>query len=338
MVHSSQALVIPAVDGARPDPFIIDGPCLWSFSGGRTSAYMLWRALQAYGGKLPDDHVVAFANTGKEREETLRFVYECASRWGVDVRWVEWRPTPGQAARIAALAGSGRATQEIADWAQENAQRIGFEVVGLSTASRNGEPFEALIALKQALPNWQARWCTSILKIAPMHAYMMATWAMLPGAFVEPVGLRADEPKRITNMMDGDARTGRRRRAPLSRAGIAKADVLAFWREQGFGLDLPLWDGNCTLCMATGKGVRLQRLKHDPACGTWWQRLEVQHGQVFDRRDSVTSLIAQAPSFTPRKRDKIDTENECGDGGCDVITAVIPPDFEPDAFVRGEAA
>jgi predicted phosphoadenosine phosphosulfate sulfurtransferase len=47
------------------NPFkIIDQTCI-SFSGGRTSAYMLWRVLDAHNGKLPDDAVVCFANTGK---------------------------------------------------------------------------------------------------------------------------------------------------------------------------------------------------------------------------------------------------------------------------------
>ncbi len=72
------------------DPFFMTGPALVSFSFGRTSAYMLWRMLQAHGGTLPDNVHVCFANTGKEREETLRFGHECATRWGVRVRWLEF--------------------------------------------------------------------------------------------------------------------------------------------------------------------------------------------------------------------------------------------------------
>lgn len=72
------------------DPFLIDGPTCISFSGGRTSAYMLWRALQSNGG-LPDEAVVTFANTGKEDVHTLEFVQACADEWDVPIAWIENR-------------------------------------------------------------------------------------------------------------------------------------------------------------------------------------------------------------------------------------------------------
>ena len=54
------------------DPFLIEGSAVISFSGGRTSGYMLRRILDV--GLQPDVHVL-FTNTGKERPETL----ECGS-------------------------------------------------------------------------------------------------------------------------------------------------------------------------------------------------------------------------------------------------------------------
>lgn len=82
------------------NPYFITGPALISFSGGRTSAYMLKQILDAHGGTLPDDVHACFANTGKEREETLRFVHECATRWEVRVRWIEFRSDRNLLARL----------------------------------------------------------------------------------------------------------------------------------------------------------------------------------------------------------------------------------------------
>ena len=146
------------------DPYLIEGPALISFSGGRTSAFMLYQILQAHGGALPDNVVVAFANTGKEREETLRFVHECGSRWGVKVHWLEWR------------------------------RGDKFEEVGFNSASRNGEPFAALIDAKHAVPNSFMRFCTEDLKVTTMRGFVRSLgWTHC----LNPVGLRADEGKRV---------------------------------------------------------------------------------------------------------------------------------------------
>ena len=72
--------------------FKITEPTCISFSGGRTSAYMLWRILQAHQMSLPSDAVVCFANTGKEEEATLEFVRDCEKFWNVPIIWIEYDP------------------------------------------------------------------------------------------------------------------------------------------------------------------------------------------------------------------------------------------------------
>ena len=47
------------------NPYDILEPTVISFSGGRTSAYMLHKVLQNGGGQLPSNAIVCFANTGK---------------------------------------------------------------------------------------------------------------------------------------------------------------------------------------------------------------------------------------------------------------------------------
>ena len=145
------------------DPFRIEGPACISFSGGRTSGYMLWRILQAHGGKLPDDVVVLFANTGKEMPETLDFVQECSERWGVPIVWLEY----------------------------------GRSIVDYKTASRNGEPFDLLTTKRSYLPNPVTRFCTQELKIKLIEAHCKSLgW----DEWTTAVGLRADEQYRVAKM------------------------------------------------------------------------------------------------------------------------------------------
>lgn len=52
---------------------------LIAFSGGRSSAYMLYKMIEANGG-IPDSCVVSFQNTGRENIETLDFIAEIETR------------------------------------------------------------------------------------------------------------------------------------------------------------------------------------------------------------------------------------------------------------------
>ena len=56
------------------NPFQITEPTVISFSGGRTSAFMLYKVLEAHHMSLPPEAKVIFCNTGKEHEATLDFV------------------------------------------------------------------------------------------------------------------------------------------------------------------------------------------------------------------------------------------------------------------------
>lgn len=223
--------------------FQLTPPALVSFSGGRTSGLMLRLTLDAHGGKLPDGVHVAFANTGKERPETLDFVDECSRRWGVPIVWIEYRP---EAPRYA--------------------------VVDYATASRKGEPFEMLIDHKQYLPNVVTRFCTTEMKIRPMKRWMIANGYK---AWVNVVGLRADEPRRVAKVT-----ANRRERwtnvTPLAPAGITVADVMKFWSEQPFDLRLEQHEGNCDLCFLKGMG-RIEEIMHRrPDLAAWWIEQETR--------------------------------------------------------------
>lgn len=256
------------------DPFFIQGPALISFSGGRTSAYMLHRIIEAHGGELPADLHCVFANTGKEREETLRFVHECGSRWGVRIRWIEWISRKGP-------------------WEDR------FQEVGFNSAARNGEPFAGLIEAKKYLPNSQMRFCTDELKVKTLKAFMISLgykkWTNI-------VGLRADEPGRAERSM---ARSDQKKerwenRLPLFDAGISKADIWKFWLGENAnpkepehplpqGFDLGLWpfEGNCDGCFLKGRAKLREVERYAPGSLHWWSKLEQRASEISSKKSGA---------------------------------------------------
>jgi 3'-phosphoadenosine 5'-phosphosulfate sulfotransferase (PAPS reductase)/FAD synthetase len=242
------------------NPFAIDGPALVSFSGGRTSAYMLRRILDA--GLRPDVHVV-FANTGKEREETLTFIEQVTAHWNVEVHWLE--------------RGRGEITA--------------------ATASRLGEPFDVLIRERNFLPNPVMRFCTQELKIRVMRDWMLARgyehWDSI-------IGIRHDEPRRVAKMREQNEQRSERWEnvMPLNDAGVTVDDITAFWRQQPFDLALKSHEGNCDLCFMKGPRKRQQIMRDRPDLSIWWMQHEDERRATFrDDCQSYRYLAAQGDLF-----------------------------------------
>jgi 3'-phosphoadenosine 5'-phosphosulfate sulfotransferase (PAPS reductase)/FAD synthetase len=294
MTKSAQPYSFPTVEEVisllglkiTPDQFIsafrVEGPALISFSGGRTSALMLWCILVAHGGKLPVDVVVAFANTGKEREETLRFVHECGNRWGVPIRWVEWRPIPDR-----------------------------FADVGLNSAARDGGPFEGLIALRGRLPNPIQRFCSRELKVEPIKALCRSLgWER----WTNVIGIRYDEGHRVLRKLAENEKGGHRWTSvmPLADAKVTKRDVLSFWEAQPFDLGLRIHEGNCDLCFLKSRGALSAIIRENPSAADWWISQE-SGKRRFERDRSYAEMAREVadqpalPGFEPDEHDA-----ECG--------------------------
>lgn len=271
------------------NPYLIQGPALISFSGGRTSAYMLYQILQSHGGTLPDDVHVTFANTGKEREETLRFVHDCATHWGVNVRWLEWR------GRRKSIPLTER-----------------FEEVGYNSASRAGEPFKAMVADRQYTPNALARFCTEELKVNVLSCFMQSlgytNWTNV-------IGLRADEMLRVFKQCEKNAegKSPWQTKMPMVEAKARRPDVLAFWKEQPF--DLMTEDGNCDMCMLKGKKRLMHNIRKEPERARDWIEMEHLGKGNFNKGFSYTDLVLavqSSPLLPLEEGDDDEFDAECG--------------------------
>ena len=276
------------------DPYLLpDGNVSISFSGGRTSAYMLHEILRANGG-LPDRVVVSFQNTGREMPETLDFVHECGQRWGVRIVWLEYRPEDPR-----------------------------FEIVSHNSASRDGEPFEALIQKRKFLPNRVARFCTAELKVHCLTRYLRSIgWEQWTNA----VGIRADEPGRLGGGVPKERYTVWH---PLAEAGISRKDVSAFWSKQAFNLRLLNVDGrtqlgNCDGCFLKSEAARAALVRDYPDRAAWWQRMETLAQSISSRpkdaRFREDGSWSQHIDFVNRQSDWLfDTEGalcQSNEGDC----------------------
>lgn len=231
-----------------------------NFSGGRTSGLLLYGMLQD---GLPEDTRIVFCNTGKEHEGTLEFVERCSKEWGVEIIWLEW-----------------------------TLERPKFKRVTFDTAARNGEPFEALISQKKFLPNVAMRFCTQEMKLKTEYRYARSLgWA----EWDSYVGIRADEPKRISKIRGRNGGDERAEKCmPLADSGVTKEDVLAFWGKQPFDLQVPEGLGNCDMCFLKGRDILIKNAAASPERVEWWAGQEdkrkatfVKHGVKY--RDLLTA-------------------------------------------------
>lgn len=250
------------------NPYKILEPTCISFSGGRTSAYMLYKVLEAHDMSLPNEAVVCFANTGKEDEATLKFVHDCEKHWNVPIVWLEYRDAEDTKDR----------------WTQ----------VTYETASRNGEPFEAMIKRKKFLPNSVMRFCTTELKIVPIEKYMNSIGY---DEFETFAGIRADEPKRV-------AKLRKSLHAPLALSGITQIDVQTFWNSNSFNLGLQYKDkvttlGNCDLCFMKGSNQVMSIIRQQPERAIWWAKQEETiNGRFCKDRASYAEMMKFAETQT----------------------------------------
>lgn len=276
------------------DSFLLpDANVLISFSGGRTSAYMLYKILEAQQFILPDSCKVVFANTGREMPETLDFVQRCGEEWGVPITWLEYTKI---------------------------GKRSTFKIVNHNSASRNGEPFELLLKGKGILPNVHRRFCTQDLKVLTFKRYLKSLgWKK----WINCIGIRGDEQRRIKPSKDNRWDNW----YPLYHAGATKAIIMDFWKQQSF--DLALWGkngvtpkGNCDGCFLKSEATLAMMFREHPERMQWWIDIENKHSKAVGREAHfhATRRFADIENFVSRQGDWIfDTEGvlcQADDGEC----------------------
>lgn len=192
--------------------------------------------------------VVVFANTGDEKEPTLKFVKQCDDYFNFNLVWVEGVTNP------------------------EHNKGISARVVTFETASRHGEPFEAAIA-KHGIPNMTNPHCSRDLKGATIKSYLRSI-GWIGSDYVTAIGIRADEPERI----DFESAKKNRLIYPLvTNIRTTGFNINSFWSKMPFDLELKSYEGNCGDCWKKSLRKLMTIAVESPDTFCFSRRMEVKY-------------------------------------------------------------
>lgn len=228
---------------------------LISFSGGRTSAYMTWWLLNEWPDRQNWEMKIVFANTGKEHEGTLWFTKQVAEKFDIEIIWVESYPIT------------------------EKGWGVAHTVVDFKTASRKGEPFEAMIQ-KLGIPSSNTPFCSNQLKRAAIESYLKSIgW----DDFYKAIGIRNDEVDRINE----NFRKEKIIYPLISLNPTMKRDIVLWWEKQTFDLNIPDDLGNCDCCWKKDMARLCRIVKKHPSRFEWWQEMTDKYGHLNPRQTDL---------------------------------------------------
>lgn len=243
---------------------------LISFSGGRTSAYMLWWLLNEWEFRNDYEIVVVFANTGIEDTNTLLFVHRCAKFFNIEVIWVE-----------------AKHRDENGNPFSEKGWAVRHQVVDYYSAARcqkkvdgtwNWTPFEELISVL-GIPSTNAPFCSYQLKRYAIESLLESMgWT----DYYKAIGIRYDE--RLKRISKGWKKN--KILYPLIFDNPQnKKSINKWWSEQPFDLGTHKDLGNCTNCWKKDMKTLARNARNYPQTFEWWSDMQTKYGYLMPREN-----------------------------------------------------
>lgn len=290
-----------------------------SFSGGRTSAYLVHLMEQKRINEGWDVECV-FMDTGAEHPKTYKFLRDAVDAWGINLTCLQ------------------------ADFNQPVGVGHFYNVVDITDLKH--DPVNGVygqMMRKYGVPTVASPWCTSRMKEETYDKYCDAKYGK--GNYVNWLGMRIDEPKRIKLPNDKNIRY----LAEIS--DFDKQDILKWWESQEFNLEIDEHLGNCVFCFKKSIGKVALAARDEPQLLAQWkesiqnasdrlnQPIEKETGGLFNEKytqnikkgvmyrgnNTIDSVIAKFSLFerdeiheTLRSMRKYDTDS-CSES-CEVFS------------------
>ena len=198
-----------------------------SFSGGRTSAYLCKLMIDTYG---RDNVEFVYMDTGAEHPKTYDFIRNVNREFGLNLVCL----------RTKFNMKLGKANS--------------FQVVSINDIGPDLKPWKDMIKKYGTPYNPGGAFCTDRMKLVPYKKYLDEKYGRKN--YVTWLGIRADETKRLKPKDNYDFMA--------SISDFDKEDVLDWWSEQAFDLEIPEHFGNCVFCIKKGANKIALAQKDEP--------------------------------------------------------------------------
>ncbi|WP_372774563.1 phosphoadenosine phosphosulfate reductase family protein [Pantoea sp. WEP] len=238
-----------------------------SLSGGRTSAYL------AHIMKEQDPNTeFIFMDTGAEHPKTYEFIRNIVKHWKIRLTCLRVIPNP------------------------EMNKPSTYEILSIDQIGPDLEPWKRMLR-KYGHPYVGGAFCTDRMKTVPFIKYCDEHFGR--GNYTTWLGMRIDEPKRTS------PKPGIRYLAEIS--DFEKQDVIEWWRDQPFDLEIQEHLGNCVFCIKKSLQKVALATKDEPDLAAQFiqtlQAFDVKPDKVMYRsNNSLEQVIAL---FSDTGRDEL---------------------------------
>lgn len=224
-----------------------------SFSGGRTSAFLVYLMEQKRINEgWPVEYV--FFDTGAEHPKTYEFIKNVVKHWEIDLICLQAVINPEHGKGI-------------------RAKRVPIESMSFD------------LSLMQKLVNKYGNFtinrpmCTTRMKTDVLNAYCREHFSK--DSFENWIGIRADEPRRLPKPQNIDLIDGMPKprwhgnfkiNYLASISDFTKQDILDWWKQQPFDLEIPEHLGNCVFCIKKGVNKTALAARDEPELWEEWRK------------------------------------------------------------------
>ena len=291
-------------------------PHVVSFSGGRTSAYLVYLMEQKRKNEGWDVHYI-FMDTGAEHPKTYEFVRDVAFYFDIDLVCLRLDASPPL--------GNGN----------------NYEVCTVDEIGPDLKPFAGMVK-KYGSPGIPSPWCTSRMKVDTHEAYCKKRFGK--DNFITWLGIRADEKRRLKRKKDLSYL------ADISDA--TKDDIIAWWKGMFFDLEIHEHLGNCVFCFKKGDGKLALAARDAPEeYERFWNMItdpgnrippgKSDNAIMYRNHRSLPDVIAQFEEFSYQEiwdslrfTKKFDT-NSCSES-CEIVNFDDIPEEQTLKYILGE--